>query len=247
VADVRGSEGKLRLHDVRRVQQLGSSGPPFDGLAALLSTGAYLAAGIDAPFSVPERFVTRIGGHAALLKLVGTQAVVNRPFIKGSDFVRVVAGAAPPLTPPKPMRETDTWWTKRGVNVRSSMWTGTRPGAPMTAACLTLLHRAGRPMWPWSNAGPGLLVEAFPAGQLCAWDLPHQRYDGPAQAAVATRTEIVGRLSARLQLGSYDPTLLAFADALDAVLCAFAAIAISKAPAPPFATAPNEGCIYVHP
>ena len=249
IADVRRDRGSFHLHGVCRVQQLPGSNEPFERLAALLSAGQYEAAGIDAPFSVPHAFVERSGGHSALLKRVGTASAFGRPFMKGSDMVRLVAGVVPPLTPPKPMRAADTFWSKRKVNVRSPLWTGARPGAPMTAACLTLLHRAGRPLWPWSSDGLGLLAEAFPAGQLSTWGLPHVKYDGISKAATATRARIVDALATRLRLGSQTPTLLGSADALDAVLAAFAAVAVTtwKVPTPSGTTVATEGWVAVHP
>jgi hypothetical protein len=249
VADVRRDHDGLRLHDVCRVQQLPGSAEPFDRLAALLSAGQYEAAGIDAPFSVPDSFVQRTGGHSALLKQVGTALAMGRPFMKGSDMVRLIAGVVPPLEPPKPMRAADALWTKRKINVRSPMWTGARPGAPMTAACLTLLHRAGRPLWPWSSRGPGLLVEAFPAGQLSTWGLPHVKYDGTSTAATAVRSTIIQALATRVRLRSWTPTLLGSADALDAVLAGFGAIAVttSKLQPPAGATVATEGWVAVHP
>jgi hypothetical protein len=249
ISDVRRDDAGLRLHDVRRVQQLPGSGAPFNRLAALLTAGEYEAAGIDAPFSVPEVFVRRVGGHAALVKLVGGQTIAGRPFVKGADMVRLVAGVAPPLTPPKPMRQTDAFWAELGVNVRSPIWTGARPGAPMTAACLTLLHRAGRPMWPWSSERPGLLVEAFPAGQLRTWGLPHEGYDGPSTSAVAKRTGIIHALAGRLRLGTWRPILLGSADALDGVICAFAAVAVSasRISMPGSASIRTEGWVAAHP
>src|SRR5262249_18740356 len=66
------------LHDVRRVQDLAGEGEPFERLAALLASGDYVAAGIDAPFSIPDQFVRAVGGHAALLKLVAAQTAVDR-------------------------------------------------------------------------------------------------------------------------------------------------------------------------
>jgi hypothetical protein len=249
IADVRRDRDGFRLHDVCRVQQLPGSAEPFDRLAALLSAGRYEAAGIDAPFSVPDAFVQRTGGHSALLKRVGTASGVDRPFMKGSDMVRLIARVLPPLTPPKPMRAADAFWTKLKINVRSPMWTGARPGAPMTAACLTLLHRAGRPLWPWSSGGPGLLVETFPAGQLSKWGLPHVRYDGTSTAAMATRATIIEALATRVRLRSRTPTLLGSADALDAVLAAFGAIAVatSKIETPKGAPVATEGWVAVHP
>ncbi len=249
VSDVRDDNDDLALHDVRGVQQLPGAGAPFDRLATLLATGDYEAAAIDAPFSVPDGFTRRVGGHGALLKLVAGRAVAGRPFIKGTDMVQLVTGTVPPLMPPKPMRAADTFWSAQGVNIRSPMWTGGRPGAPMTAACLTLLHRAGRPMWSWSSAGPGLLAEAFPAGQLKTWGLPHQKYDGTSPTAVATRKTIIRGLASRLRLGGWGPTLLASADALDSVICAFAAIAVttSKVGTPKSASVATEGWVAVHP
>jgi hypothetical protein len=249
LADVRRERDGFRLHDVCRVQQLPGSAEPFDRLAALLSAGEYDAAGIDAPFSVPDAFVQRAGGHSALLKQVGTASAVGSPLIRGSEMVTLIAGVLPPLTPPKPMRAADAFWTKRKINVRSPMWTGARPGAPMTAACLTLLHRAGTPLWPWSSRGPGLLVEAFPAGQLSTWGLPHVKYDGTSTAATTTRSTIIQELATRVRLGSRTPTLLESADALDAVLAAFGTIAVttSKMQTPKGATIATEGWVAVHP
>jgi hypothetical protein len=249
VADVRRDQDGLYLHHVRRVQQLSGSGDPFNRLAALLAAGNYQAAGIDAPFSVPGTFVRVVGGHAGLLKLVGTAQVVGRPFIRGAEMVKLVAGVPPPLTPPKPLRAADAFWSKMGVNIRSPMWTGARPGAAMTAACLTLLHRAGRAMWPWSGVGPGLLLEAFPAGQLETWGMPHEGYDGLSTAATATRRTIIGGLASRLRLGSWSTTLLASTDALDSVICAFAAIAVNngKVQIPNGAPFTTEGWVAVHP
>src|SRR6516165_10584755 len=86
IADVRRNRDGFRLHDVCRVQQLPGSPEPFDRLAALLSAGQYEAAGIDAPFSVPDVFVQQVGGHSALLKRVGTASTIGRPFVKGSDM-----------------------------------------------------------------------------------------------------------------------------------------------------------------
>jgi hypothetical protein len=249
IADVGRDRHGFRLHDVCRVQELPGSAEPFDRLTALLSDGQYEAAGIDAPFSVPDVFVQRAGGHSALLKQVGSASAIGRPFMKGSDMVSLIAGVVPPLTPPKPMRAADAFWTKLKINVRSPMWTGARPGAPMTAACLTLLHRAGRPLWPWASGGPGLLVEAFPAGQLSTWGLPHVKYDGTSKAATAIRAVIIHALATRVLLGSRAPTLLGSADALDAVLAAFAAVAVttSNIPIPNGATVATEGWVAVHP
>jgi hypothetical protein len=249
VADVRRDEAAgFRLHDVRRVQQLAGSGGPFARLAKLLASGTFIAAAIDAPFSVPSQFVNRVGGHAGLVKLVGSSAPTGRSFLRGADMVQLIAGTPPPLNPKKPLRATERWWTDLGVNTRSTMWAGARGGAPMTAACLTLLHQAARPAWPWSSAPSGLLVEAFPAAQLRTWSLPHRQYDGSTALAIANRKRIVKTLSKLLHVGTWASTLLGSADALDAAVGAFAAIAIAKLdPVPNTAGSCAEGCIAIHP
>ena len=245
IADVRGRQGALQLHDVRRVQQLGGVGLPFDRLVSLLATGGYIAAAIDAPFSIPEPFVVHAGGHAALLSLVASSVPADRDFLTGASLVQLVTGPQVPLVSKKPLRTTERWWARVGVNTRSTLWAGARGGAPMTAACLTLLHRAARPIWPWAFALTGLVLEAFPAAQLRTWRLPHQKYDGPSSGAVATRQAIVAALRSRIHLGAWTATLLGSADALDAVICAFAAMTVARVPTSSVTC--TEGFIVVHP
>lgn len=149
VATVEESNGFV-LKDVKRPQQLMGSGNPFERLIALLSERDFDAAAIDAPFSVPQDFVPG-GSHAELLNLVGRiPSEDNRPFPSGKAFREAVVREGPPLSSPKPLRRTDCYWRCKGVNVRSTLWNGRRPGAPMTAACMTLLRRSGCPLWPWS-------------------------------------------------------------------------------------------------
>jgi hypothetical protein len=118
----------------------------------------------------------------------------------------------------------------------------------MTAACLMLLHAASRPVWPWVPNEPGQLVEAFPAAQLKTWGLPHQKYNGTGAVPAANRREIVAELADRVELGDYRSQVLANADALDAVVAAFAAVAVSRhrLVSPPGPEAPLEGWIAVH-
>lgn len=101
IADVRRDAEGLYLHTVERVQRIPGVGDPFDRLSALLAEGSYVAAGIDAPFSVPDPFVRSVGGHARLLKVVGEPTTPGRPFIAGPEMVQLVAGSNPPLTPSK--------------------------------------------------------------------------------------------------------------------------------------------------
>lgn len=118
----------------------------------------------------------------------------------------------------------------------------------MTAACLYLLGGITCPVWPWVNDQHGLLIEAFPAAQLKHWNLPFQRYDGSEQVAVSNREKIVSGLEERrLSAGVFKAVLLSSADALDSVLCALAAKAVSDARLlnPP-ALVDDEGAIAVH-
>jgi len=252
IADVRQEGSEKVLCSLIRVQELASDDetPPFVRLVELLRSGEYDAAAIDAPFSVPRQFVTD-GSHSALLARVGAIELTDkRPFPNGSAFVKAIAGQDPPLNPPKPLRRTERFWLSTGVNVRSTLWAGARGGAAMTAACITLLHLAGRPIWPWREpAAPGLLVEAFPAAQLRHWGLPHQAYSGNSPEAAAVRDQILTAVGQRLDLPERIVAAAAgCADALDAILCAFAAIAVTvEKVAHRFEpTSEMEGWIAVH-
>ncbi len=116
----------------------------------------------------------------------------------------------------------------------------------MTAACLKLLHSARRPIWPFTTSGSGLLVEAFPAAQLCQWALPRQSYGRPAEQT--NRDKIVDALAQRVSLGTFEDTMRRSADAIDAVLCAFAAMAVTRGQVtvPQSAATVTEGWIVVH-
>jgi hypothetical protein len=251
IADVRESGGQLYLDDTYQVQKLEGNDdiPPFTRLVNLLQNAEYDAAGIDAPFSIPDKYVPD-NNHKALLTHVGTiEKLPGRPFPDGTTFVRSITGLEPPLYPPKPLRDTDAFWHKK-VNIRSTLWAGARGGAPMTSACLTLLHLANRPMWPWDSGNSAcLLVEAFPAGQLYEWGVIHQQYNGDKEPAIQNRKTILNHLRKLLVVPKeFSLMLEGNADALDSVICAFAAIAVTKAqvahcPQPASAT---EGWICVH-
>jgi hypothetical protein len=90
-----------------------------------------------------------------------------------------------------------------------------------------------------------LLVEAFPAAQLATWGLTAQGYDRNPEV----RSSILEVLAPRLKLpGDLREKAAASADALDAILCAFAAIAVTEHQIrclPPADTA-DEGWIAVH-
>ncbi len=182
-----------------------------------------------------------------MLLRVDKLACAPRPFPDAQSFVMTVAGTPPPLTPSKPRRDCERPWMQRGVNVRSTLWAGARGGAAMTAACLKLLVGAGRPLWPWASGRTnGCIAEAFPAAQLRHWGSPYQRYNG-ARGAV-TRRDIVGQLEERVRFGHHLSAVLNSADALDAVVCAFAAVAVSsgKLAEQPAGQCKAEGWIAVH-
>jgi Protein of unknown function (DUF429) len=235
----------FRLADLRPVQDLPGDGPPFDRLVELLHEGRFRAAAIDAPFSLPEAHMPP-GGHADLLKRVAAMPLADdRPFPRGQsilDLAQDIQTFDPGI---KIWRATER---SCGALARSTLWNGARPGAPFTAACLTLLHRVRRPIWPWKDA-QGMLVEAFPAAQLRAWGLPNANYSEPE--AKPLRAKIIATLEKKQHL-DIDPAsrkaMLASPDALDAVIAAFAgrAAANRQLRHEKPATWKLEGAIAVH-
>lgn len=248
IATAEWDVNRLELIELRRVQELPGEIHPFTRLVQLLASADYIAAAIDAPFALPTRHMPA-GGLPALLEAVKAFETEGRPFAKAEQLVRYAENIASKKEI-KPMRETENIWSMEGVNVRSTLWgrdkNEPRGGAAFATACLTLLTEVKRPLWPWIKAGPGLLAEAFPAAQLRCWGLPHNGYDGNA----ATRDEILERIEQRIVM----PEPLHFlcqesADALDAVLCLFAAVAAvcGIAPCKNPASEKTEGWIAVHP
>ena len=118
----------------------------------------------------------------------------------------------------------------------------------MTASCLYLLSKTGCPIWPWFSGVPGLLAEAFPAARLKHWKLPFQRYNDPDKSELQTGKRSLPSLESRwLELGEFKQKLLESADAIDAVLCAFAAKAVTSDELATQAKAfDDEGQIAVH-
>jgi hypothetical protein len=244
IAAVRREMDRLVLVDLRPVQHLTGRGEPFQRLVLLLASGEFDAAGIDAPFSVPRHRVPG-GAHAELLRRVAAWDRRGRPFASAACLVSdlVPEGSARGV---KELRATECDWQ---VNVRSTTWAGPRGGAPMTVACLTLLGAIGRPIWPFAqSSSTGLIVEAFPAAQLKAWRLPHERYNGSEGPAATARAQIVDGLQLRVDIAEFAGVLRANADALDAVICCFAGLAVTAAE---LARLPGdghelEGAIAVH-
>ena len=209
----------FRLVDLRPVQKLEPAGAPFDSLVGLLREGRFRAAGIDAPFSLPEPHFPA-GGYPQLLAEVGAlPPAPDRPFPRGPDLIALARTYAT-QSRRKPHRATERQWS--GANPRSTLWWTPRGGAPFAAACMTLLHRAERPIWPWKDAA-GMLVEAFPAAQLRAWDLPHVGYTGADAKPV--RAKIINSIESRQHVdiaAAERKEMLRTPDALDAFIAAFA-------------------------
>ncbi len=227
------------------VQDLPGAGGCFNRLVSLLSRGDYIAAAIDAPFSLPSAHVPQ-GGHGALVDLVGALPDADdRSFPRGAALMALAEGVQEKESL-KPLRTSENAWARQAVNTRSTLWNGPRGGAPFAVACLSLIARSGRPCWPWTRSGPGMLVEAFPAAQLRHWSLPHQRYAG--EAGAETRNVIVAALKSRIALSSKDADAMsASPDALDAVIAVFAAIAAPTLLGAYPPEAELEGWIAVHP
>jgi Protein of unknown function (DUF429) len=240
---LQSSSGNLKLIKLLPVQALNGAGTPFDRLVRLLVAGEFEAAAIDAPFSLPARYMPS-GGHAELLQKVrALPNGIDRPFPRGRQIVELGESIAIKNCA-KPLRVTEAYWTVRGVNTRSTMWAGPRGGAPFAAACLRLLEQTGRPCWPWTISNNAMLVEAFPAAQLIHWGLPFQGYSGLEGSK--TRTLILKGLRQRLSMTSAQTKLMYQSDdALDATIAAFGAVAAATGRVFDFKNAPVDGFISI--
>src|SRR5437899_2547466 len=68
IAVVEETGGMLRVASLRPVQKLEGEDAPFLRLARFLGDGGFSAAGIDAPLSLPAKFVPE--SHAELLRQI---------------------------------------------------------------------------------------------------------------------------------------------------------------------------------
>jgi hypothetical protein len=228
IAEIEERGANRVLVQIERVKQLPGKGRPFARLAAWLANGGFSAAAIDAPFSIPWWFFGHdFADHLGLMAAVnGLDLMPAQDFPPGNAFVGCVAAGIPfPFT--KPLRVTESYWSGRGVNTRSTIWTGPRPGAPFASACIKLIANSYRPIWPWAAPESRPLIEAFPAAQLRHWGLPFVKYNGPAGQAnrIAIVADLIGNRGLQVN-NDFQFTIQDDADALDAVLCCYAARAI---------------------
>ena len=217
----------VRVERLVRVQNLEGSAHPFDKLSDHIARSTAVVA-IDAPFSIPASCFD--GDAKALWRRVAGLPKDGRPFVKGAQLIAMVAPSLDPRGK-KILRETEVAWQKRGINVRSTLWSKPRGGAPFAAAVMTLLARHEGAVWPFSSlqqSGP-TLVEAFPAAQLNHWGIPFTKYGKEGQDHAPTRITIVDQLQGRGLI--LDPQqrreCVEYPDALDAAICLFAARAIA--------------------
>jgi hypothetical protein len=243
------SDPRPHVVELRPIQHVEGDGSPFQRLADILAGKQFSAAAIDAPFSLPSRHVPK-EGWLELLELVDAlPCEPGLPFPSGPSLITLAEKAAD-LESFKPLRCTEQCWSDRGINVPSTLWWKPRGGAPFAAACMKLLATAGFPAcWPWSAQTEGLVAEAFPAAQLWSWKLPFKKYDGSNGSDV--RQEIVRGLEPRVNFGRFRKVAEETADALDAVISSFAAIAAYRGDTMPLVCdreiISREGCIAVHP
>ena len=119
----------LELTALRRIQDLPGTSHPFNRLVAFLAGDNYHAAAIDAPFALPCRHMPA-GGFPILLRDIARFETAPRPFAKGEKLVKYGNSIAS-LEKPKPMRKTEQVWRDRGINVRSTLWNGSRRWRPL--------------------------------------------------------------------------------------------------------------------
>lgn len=237
---------RLAIEQLLPVQDLVGDGAPFERLAELLTDTDGFAA-IDAPFSAPRDYAASI---QVLWAQVAGLPSDGRPFGRGADLVAALApgGGRNGL---KAYRACEDVWRRRGLNVASTLWNGPAGGASLGAAAMTLLHRRGGPVWPLRPGGEGaVLVEALPAAQLLTWGLAPAGYSGAKPRAAKARARILAALIADHGLIASAPCVqraAANADALDAILCAYAAKTLhdGRHPRQLPASARSEGWIVV--
>jgi hypothetical protein len=246
IAAGRVDAARLLIEHLSPVQDLLGDAEPFDRLVELLTDFDGFAA-IDAPFSAPR-------AYAASVPVLWAQASglphEGRPFGRGADLVELLSPGVG-RHGLKVYRACEALWRQRGLNTPSTLWSGPGGGASAAVACMTLLLMRGGPVWPLRPGGAGaVMVEASPAAQLFTWGLESSGYSGAKPKAAAARSQILAALVADHGLvvsEAHAALCRDSADALDAVLCAYAAktIADGRHPRQLPAVARSEGWIVV--
>jgi predicted nuclease with RNAse H fold len=246
IAAGRAEDGRLLIDDLIPVQALLGDAEPFNRLIELLTDIDGVVA-IDAPFSAPREY-------AASVPVLWAQASglphEGRPFGRGTDLVQLLAPGVG-RHGVKVYRACEALWRRRGLNAPSILWSGPGGAGGAAVACMTLLLMRGGPVWPLRPGGDGaVLVEALPAAQLLTWGLETGGYNGAKPKAASARTRILAALVADHGLVLSDDHAAICrenAHALDAVLCAYAAKAMSEGRHPRQlpAAARSEGWIVV--
>jgi hypothetical protein len=248
IASADYDHSQIRVHELIRVQELDHHpGHPFDRLCKFISSDDGARIAIDAPFSIPSEYL-HVSPEVAWSQVAALPRD-ERPFPTAKSFLHLFCPNSPGGLGYHVWRNTEQYWRNCQLNVRSPLSAKHRGGAAMTAACMTLLARHSGPIWPFrSNGNAALICEAFPAAQLRKWKLRHDRYDGEENSAREIRSNILSTLieqkALRIDHGRGN-SCLSSADALDAVLCLYAAAAISTQ-STPNSDARREGQIVVH-
>lgn len=249
------TERKLDLNRLERIQCFFQDAklPPFSALAQFLKTGQFDCAAIDAPFSLPREALPN-GGRAKFLKRIARLPIdAPRHIPRGAQLIDIAREKLPCL------EDRGTKSLYRTVErqfhaTRTGLWNGPRGGAAFTITCLRLLAEAEYTSL-WGGAAKDKrprIVEAYPAGQLRTWGLPHTKYAGKDDIDFRNRATLIKALEDRVRLDvepSHRELMLENADALDAVICAFGAKAAHSGNfvSPDVSVPKGEGWIAIHP
>jgi hypothetical protein len=255
VAEIHEMVGQpLSLARLERVQELAHryAMPPFKALGEFLTNGKFTCAAIDAPFSLPMAAMP-MGGYRDLLAEVRGLAAGRKRYLPDGDQLLEIARRQIPGIPEKGTKRLCRVAEIEFGATRTPLWNDARPGAPFSIACMKLLADIGASqVWNGGKLPKGLrIVEAYPAAQLQVWGQSSKGYDGDKAVARKVRAEILAFIEKqlRLEIGNTREAALDFADALDAIICAFGARAASlnSAIRRPVHPQDVEGWIAIHP
>ncbi len=109
IATLVEGEGQRELKNLIPVQELDGEPKekPFERLVNFLRQKDFAAAGIDAPFSIPKKFMKKMSHNDLLLKVAGIADKERSPFPEGKTFVNKIAGQIEKNKPPEDFRITD--------------------------------------------------------------------------------------------------------------------------------------------